>query len=615
MDRKDFAKRVEQNILICDGAMGSRLFEQIGTVPCFEQANLDHPEVVLRIHLSYINAGASIIETNTFGANSVKLAPFALAGKVGAINSSAVKLAREAREASGKDVLIAGSIGPLGHDLEMEQPSAADTARGAFREQAQALEERGVDLFILETFPSVRELSWAIEAIREFSSLPVVAQLAYSTEGRSLAGDRPADAVETLTDFGADMTGANCSVGPLDTLAVLQQMSKAGDYKFSAQPNAGFPHRVGDRIVYPKMTEEYFAEFAREAARLGASLIGGCCGTGPHHIRAMAEAVAGLKPASDRPRAIEEKPAIKIETQTEPAGEALPSSTFYQKVLEGRFPVSIELDPPKGTNIERLEAAVETFKRSGKVDAVDVNSGALARVGMDAVMLCAAIERLGMETIPHLTTRDMNIIGLQANLLGAWSVCNIRNMLCITGDPPSLGDHPEVIGIYEVDAIGLVRLISHLNKGTDWAGKTLGGCTNYAISVAVNPTAEDMDEELRRFDQKVEAGAHFAMTQPIFDPKIYADFLKRLGGSSPIPIVVGIWPLSSYKLAVRLHNEVPGILVPDFVQSALKDAGSGARDKGFELAREMFAWAKSETAGAYIIPPFKNYEAALDVFD
>ena len=615
MNRTDFLKRLSENVLICDGAMGSKLFEQLGPIPCFEQANLDHPESVMRLHLSYIDAGSKVIETNTFGANAIKLAQHALADKVGTINSRAVKLAREAREASGKDVLIAGSMGPLGHELEMEQPSAADEARKVFQEQAQALEERGVDLFILETFPSLRELSWAVESIRRFSSLPIVAQLSYSTEGRTLAGDLPADAARQLSDLGADIIGANCSVGPLDTLAVLQDLNEAGDYQLSAQPNAGFPHRVGDRIVYPKMTEDYFAEFAREAVHFGATLIGGCCGTGPSHIRAMADAVADLKPVSDRPKPTGERPTIKIETRSEPEKGEIPPSTFYRKILEGRFPVSIELDPPKGTNIERLEHAVESFQRSGKVDAVDVNSGALARVGMDATMLCAAIEKMGMETIPHLTTRDMNIIGLQANLLGAWSVCGIRNMLCITGDPPSLGDHPEIIGIYEVDAIGLVRLISHLNKGTDWAGKTLGGHTNYAISVAVNPTADDLDVEVRRFEEKVEAGAHFAMTQPIFDPKIYDDFLKRLGGKSPIPIVVGIWPLSSYKLAVRLHNEVPGIVVPEFVQQALKDAGSNARDKGFELAREMFAWAKTETAGAYIIPPFKKYEAALEIFE
>ncbi len=593
--------------------MGSLLYEHFGHARSVEEFNLHEPEHILRIHLAYIEAGARLIETNSFGANRAKLAPLGLGDQVAAINQRAVKIAREAREAAGADVIIAGSIGPLGPAWSVAEAPAAKDACQIFREQAQALEERGVDVFILETFPSLQELTWAIEAVRSFSQLPVIAQLAYSEEGRTLAGDDAVDATRRLLELDVDVVGANCSIGPQDILAVLRRLREANGARLSVQPNAGLPRRMGDRVVYPKSAPAYFAEFAREAAALGASIIGGCCGTTPEHIRAVADAVKRLSPPASRPAA---RPAARAEALPAPVAAptaALPESSFYTKLRSGRFVTSVEIDPPKGVNLDRILETVARFRTAGVVDAVDINSGTLARVGMDAIMLAGAIERAGMETIPHLTTRDLNIIGLQAMLLGAWSVAGIRNVLAITGDPPVLGDHPEALGIYEVDAVGLVRIIHRLNQGSDWAGKALGGATNFAIGVAVNPTAEDLEEELRRFHLKVEAGAHFAMTQPIFDPAIWEDFLKRLGGRTPIPVVVGIWPLSSYKLAVRLNNEVPGIVVPEHILKRLEAAGSRAGDVGLQLARELFAWARTAVAGAYVIPPFKKYEEALDV--
>ena len=276
--------------------------------------------------------------------------------------------------------------------------------------------------------------------------------------------------------------------------------------------------------------------------------------------------------------------------------------------------LSVEIDPPKGISLDRVFEQVDKVMATGHVDAIDINSGTLARVGMDAMMVAGALEARGVETIPHLTTRDLNLIGLQAMLLGAWSVGGVRNLLAITGDPPSLGDHPETSGVYEIDSIGLVKVAARLNQGTDWAGKTLGGATNYTIGVALNPTAEDLDYEIRRFYAKVEAGAHFAMTQPLFDPAHWEAFLKRIGGKSPVPIVVGIWPLTSYKQALRLNNEVPGISIPEPVLKELESAGAAARDRGFALARRMLAWARSEVGGAYLIPPFKRYEEVLEVF-
>lgn len=613
MKKEDFHRLLDKQILVCDGAMGSQIYELFGPTPCFEEVNLRQPELVLRIHLAYITAGARLIETNTFGANRLKLTAHGLGDSVTAINQRAVKIAREAREAAGADVLIAGSLGPLGHAWQMTEPDAAAVAQRTFQEQALALEERGVDLFILETFPGLQELTWAIEAVQKVSPLPIIAQLAYNDEGKTLVGDDAVEATRRLKEMGVDVAGANCSIGPQDSLVVLRRMAQAEKKRLSVQPNAGFPQRVGDRVIYPKSSPDYFAQFAREAVKLGARVIGGCCGTTPEHIRAMADAVRDLAPREARAAAGGPAVAVAVEAPAPSRVEAEPQSSFYRKLREGRFAVSVELDPPKGVNLDRILAAVKRFQAAGCVDAVDINSGTLARVGMDAIVMAAAVEHAGMETIPHLTTRDLNIIGLQAMLLGAWSVCGVRNVLAITGDPPVMGDHPEVVGVYEIDAIGLTRLLARLNQGTDWAGKTLGGGTNFAIGVAVNPTADDMEEELRRFEQKVEAGAHFAMTQPIFDPAIYEKFLQRLGGKAPIPIVVGLWPLTSHKLAVRLNNEVPGIVVPESVQKMLEQAGTGARDKGFQLARELLVWAKTATAGAYIIPPFKKYEEALDV--
>lgn len=612
MKSSDLRRLLEHTILVCDGAMGSQIYEHLGHTRSVEEANLLEPELVLRIHLSYIEAGARLIETNSFGANRAKLAPLGLGDQVAAINQRAVKIAREAREAAGADVLIAGSVGPLGVLWSVSETLPAEKAHHIFQEQAAALEERGVDLFILETFPSLQELIWAIEAVRSFSQLPIIAQLAYTDESKTLAGDDAVEATRRLLELDVDVVGANCSIGPQDILGVLRSLSEAGGPRLSVQPNVGFPRRMGDRVIYPRSTPAYFAQFAREAAALGANIIGGCCGTTAEHIRAIADAVKELSPAAARPSRAA-TPAVQPAPAPPPPVAAEPQSTFYAKLKSGRFVVSVEIDPPKGVNLDRILETVDRFRTSGGVDAVDINSGTLARVGMDAIMMASAIERAGMETIPHLTTRDLNLIGLQAMLLGAWSVGGVRNVLAITGDPPVLGDHPEASGIYEVDAVGLVRILTRLNQGSDWAGKTLGGATNFAIGVAVNPTAEDLDEELRRFHLKVEAGAHFAMTQPIFDPAIWDSFLKRLGGQPPIPVLIGVWPLSSHKLALRLNNEVPGIVVPDHVLKRLETAGSRARDEGFRLARELFAWARTAAAGAYVIPPFKKYEEALEV--
>ena len=466
----DFEKRMENAVLVADGAMGSVLFESAGVQRCFEELNILQPEAVFRVHQAYIQAGAQIIETNTFGANRSKLAALGLSDKVAAFNHRGVKLAREAREAAPHEVLIAGSIGPLGMGPEIGQLSREEILE-IYREQALALEERGVDLFILETFSNIDILLAAVDAIRSFSLLPVVAQLTFSEEGMSLDGTRPADAAARLAARNIQAIGANCTLGPQSLLPVLEGLAAAGR-PISAMPNAGFPQRVGDRTVYPRSSPEYFALFAREAAALGARIIGGCCGTSPEHIRALAAAVRGLPPAA-QPVSVK---VVSSSSGVAPAKRAVakrePESGVWRKLQAREFMLSVEIDPPKGISLDRVFEQVDKVMATGHVDAIDINSGTLARVGMDAMMVAGALEARGVETIPHLTTRDLNLIGLQAMLLGAWSVGGVRNLLAITGDPPSLGDHPETSGVYEIDSIGLVKVAARLESA-----RTCAPCT------------------------------------------------------------------------------------------------------------------------------------------
>lgn len=605
----DFNQRLKDAILVADGAMGSMLYEAVGPKRCFDELNTTEPEAVFRVHQAYIEAGAQIIETNTFGANRFKLAPLGLGDEVQRLNSRGVKIAREARESAAREVLIAGSIGPLGLGVQARHPDDKEIL-DVFYEQALALEERGVDFYILETFSYIEEVLLAVDAIRSFSGLPIVAQLTYSEEGTTHGDIRPSDAAAQLKNKNIQVIGANCTLGPQALLPILQELAAVDDIRVSGMPNAGFPKREGDRIVYPKSSPEYFALFAREAAALGVRILGGCCGTTPAHIHAMAEAVKSLRPVKAHPASPVVEAVVKF---VPPISQREPESNFWKKLKKKEFTVCVEIDPPKGLSLDRIFEQVDRVMASRKVDAIDINSGAMARVGMDALVVAGALEARGVETVPHLTTRDQNIIGLQAALLGAWTVGGVRNILAITGDPPSVGDYPETSGVYEVDSVGLVKVLSRLNQGTDWAGKTLGGATNFAIGVALNPVADDLDTEIARFHAKVEAGAHFAMTQPLFDPEHWHALLKKLGGKPAIPVMIGVWPLNSYKQALRLNNEVPGIVIPEPLLKSMEAAGASARDCGFQVARQMLAWARTELAGAYLIPPFKRYEEILEI--
>jgi homocysteine S-methyltransferase len=617
---EDFNQRLRDGIVVADGAMGSALFDALGPQRSLDELNATHAEEIFRVHHAYIEAGAQMIETNTFGANRRKLDLCGLSHRVTELNHKGVKAAREAREAARHEVLIAGSMGPLGTRLN-GGAEARQEAFAAFREQAGALEERGVDLFVLETFSDAAEISAAIDAIRSFSRLPIIAQLTFSDEGVTLGGMTPAEVWTALKERDIQAIGANCTVGPQLLLPVLRELSAASSLPLAAMPNTGFPQRLGDRTIYPRSTPEYFFAFAQEACDLGTRVLGGCCGTTPAHIRAIADAVKKVRPGkmhtATTPDVIEPSVIDAGERARRIAARA-PESGLWAKIQAKKFVVSVEIDPPKGVAIDRILEQVRSVMASGQVDCIDVNSGTLGRVGLDALVMAGALEAHGVETIAHLTARDASIIGLQAQLLGAWTVGGLRNVLAITGDPPSVGGSSTLTGVYQVDSIGLVQILSKLNQGIDWNGKNLGGATNFTIGVAVNPVAENLEEEIKRFAAKIEAGAHFAMTQPIFDPEHWHAFVQKLGGPPPIPVLVGIWPLTSHKQALRLNNEVPGIVIPEAVLREMEAAGEAARDRGFAVARRMLDWARtareSGIVGAYLIPPFKRYEEILDLF-
>jgi homocysteine S-methyltransferase len=593
-------------VVVGDGGTGALLTTRVSRLRCPEEANLKAPEAVVGVHLAFIRAGAELIETNTFGANRRKLSAHLLDDRLAEIVETGVKLAREARDVAGSPVLVGGSIGPLG---DLEGTSGAEDGYEVFREQAALLEGRGVDLFLVETFFELHELETAIAAVKSVSSLPIVAQLTFDEDAQTLAGVSAREAVERLRDAGLTALGANCGLGPQAALAALAEMSDLvglNGLMLTAQPNVGMPSRTGGRLVYPNATPDYFAEFAAQARRLGARLIGGCCGTTPAQIAAIRQAVEeGREPRLAL--SVLERDVVA------PVVRSAAKTQLQEKLEAGEWVVSVELDPPKGTNTENMLRVSQLLKDSGRVDVVDINDNPMARARLSALIAAASIERLvGLETIPHVTPRDSSIMGLQSQLLGAHAD-GIRNVLVVTGDPPHVGDYPGSRGVYDVDAIGLTAILARLNEGEDYVGKAIDAPTSFYVGVAVNPSAEGLDHELERFRRKVENGARFAMTQALFDVTYLDRFLDALGGESPIPLLVGVWPVRSYELAFRLHNEVPGIVIPDDVQRRLADAGADAARVGLEVAQELVEASRSRAAGIYVIPPFKEPEAALEL--
>jgi len=546
-------------IVVGDGGMGVLITSAVPRLRCPEEANLRAPESVVTLHTSFIRAGADLIETNTFGANRRKLSQLYLEDEFERINSAGVKLAREAREVSGREVFVAGSIGPLG-DLAVPPEQRAEL----FAEQAALLDGRGIDLFMIETFYDLDELETAIEAVRGVSSLPIVATLTFDEGAETLAGVTGAEAAERLRPMGLAAIGANHGAGLHAALGALESMGGDGDLPLAALPNVGLASLSGGRVIYPHATPEYFAEFAAHARRLGARLIGGCCGTTPLEIAAIASAVEQEREPS-APLDVVERELV------EPRLDGRPYETeLARKLREGEWVTCVELDPPKGGTYDAMLGVARHLKLSGKVDLVDINDNPMARARANALMASVAIEReCGIETIPHVTPRDTSIMGLESLLLGAHAE-GVRNVLSVTGDPPEIGDYPGSQGVYEVDSIGLSQVVSQLNRGEDYNGKGIDAPTSFFLGVAVNPSADDLETEAERFRQKIEAGASFAMTQALFD----LSYLDRL-----------------------------------------EQAGPRAGTEGLALAKELYAEAREKVAGVYVIPPFKQPEAALDLLD
>jgi len=577
--------------IVADGGMGVVVAAAVTGLRCPEEANLRAPDAVTSVHVGFVNAGAELIETNSFGANRRKLAQHHLEDAFEEINSAAVKLAREAREITGREVWIGASIGPVGeHDGE------------PFAEQARILEGRGADLFMLETFYDLDELELAIDAVRSVSSLPIVALMSFDNDAVTMGGVHARAAAERLRGLEVAAFGANHGRGPAAALAALAEMG--GETPLAALPNVGLATWSGARVAFPHATPDYFAEFAARARALGAQLIGGCCGTTPAQIAAIRAAVDENRAA---PR-LAAHPSAPLEVPP-PAEEP----TELERLLTtGEFVVSVQLDPPLGGSADGLVEVAERIQASGLAHLVDVNDNPRARARMSGLLASVAIHRrTGLEVVPHLTPRDSTLTGLESLLLGAHAE-GVRNVLAVTGDVPESGDYPGAGAVYDVDAIGLVELMSHLNAGTDFHGRAIDAPTSFFPGVALNPTADDLGFEAERFARKLDAGARFAMTQVLFDLSFLDSFLERIGGS-PVPLLVGVWPIRSYELAVRVHNETPGIVVPEQVQRRYRDAGPAAAEVGAELVCELVAGARELAAGVYVVAPFRRPLGVLDL--
>ena len=598
-------QRFADHVVVADGATGSELLARLPAGAHLDLAAMEHPRDVLDIHLAYLKAGAELLETATFAASRPRLERLGGGDLVDAVNAAGVKLAREAREIAGIDALIAGSIGPLAGVLDMDEHEGRSAIAVAHAEQAAVLAGRGADLLILETFFRLDELQLAIGAVRDVTDLPLAAMLTFPDEPPPQPYEEHAAHVLALFEHGLLAAGVNCSPGPFASLEILERLREAPG-PLAAMPNAGTLVRRSGRILSPPATPSYLAAFARRAASLGVVLVGGCCGTGPDHIRAMAEAVRGLRPVPHQRTAVAVGPP-----PPPPAAVTHSESHLAAKLERGEFVRIVQIDPPKGTNTERIVDACRAIAAAGTVDAVDINSNPLARLRLDSLWLAAEIQRtVGITTIPHITPRDASLMGLQAQLLGAWRA-GIRNLLAISGDPSQLGDYPGVHDVYHVDIFELVRSVSRMAEGFDCAGNLIGEPPSFFTGVAINPCADDLDAEIARMHRKVEDGAHFLMSQVFFEWEPWLRLLDRCGGALPLPAIVAVWPLSSLRLALRLHHEVPGILVPADLLADLEQAGAEAARVGMERARRLLHEAPVHAAGAYVIAPFRNPEEVL----
>jgi methionine synthase / methylenetetrahydrofolate reductase(NADPH) len=602
-------------IHVFDGAMGTMLYAKgVYINRCYDELNLSNPDLVREIHTEYIRAGADIIETNTFGATAHKLQQYGLEGNLHEINAIAAKVARDA---AGDRAYVAGAIGPLGVRIEPYGPTSFDEAKDLFKAQAIGLLEGGVDLFCLETFSDVSEMQQAIRAVRELCDLPIIAQMTIMTDGNTVFGTTPEVFTESLDGWGADVIGLNCGVGPAIILNALEKMREVTKKKLSTQPNAGLPRDVQGRQFY-MCSPEYMSKFAKRFIQAGAKFIGGCCGTTPAHIKLISDAV---RAASPRAQSIAFTPGTHahVEEITPPDIKVVPPearSAWGRKIALGEFVTSVEVLPPKGVDAKKTLDSIRLLKEAG-VDGVNIPDGARAQSRMSALATAVLVEQqIGIESVLHYCCRDRNLLGMMSDLLGA-AALGLRNILVITGDPPKMGPYPDATAVFDIDSIGLTNMVNKLNHGLDLGDNPIGEPTAFCIGVGVNPGAINLEEEIKRFEWKVEAGAQYAITQPVFDTDQLRDFLKRIEHVR-IPVVAGIWPLVSYRNAEFLHNEVPGVRVTPSIMERMKEASNiskeAGRDEGLKIARESLMEVRDVIQGVQVSAPFGNVKYALEVF-
>ena len=608
-------------ITIFDGAMGSMLYSKgVYINRSYDELNLTNADLVREIHGEYVRAGAEVIETNSFGATRHKLQQFGLEGSLRLINIAAARLAREG---AANRALVAGAIGPLGLRIEPYGPTSFDEAKEMFKEQVAALLEGGVDLFVLETFSDISEIRQAMRAVREACDLAVVAQMTINPDGNTIFGTTPEVFTTRLDEWGADVIGLNCGVGPALVLSGLERMREVTTKKLAAQPNAGLPRDVQGRQFY-MCSPEYMAKFAKRLIQAGAKFIGGCCGTTPAHIKLMADAVRAASPrqqgfvtgelrgeAKRRPARVEELAPSDITVV--PVEE---KSAWSRRIARGEFVTSVEVLPAKGCSADKTLDSIRLLKDAG-VNAVNIPDGPRAQTRMSAMATALLVEReIGLEAVLHYCCRDRNLLGMMSDLLGG-AALGIRNLLLITGDPPKMGPYPDATAVFDIDAIGLTNMVNKLNHGLDLGNNPIGCPTSFCIGVGVNPGAINLDEEIKRFEYKVEAGAEFAITQPVFDADQLRSFLKRIEHCH-VPVVAGIWPLVSYRNAEFLHNEVPGVQVPPAIMERMRVASERGkdvgRDEGLQIARELLMDVRDRVQGVQVSAPFNNVRYALEVF-
>ncbi len=620
-----FLERLARGPVLADGAMGTFLYDKgIPFDRSFDALNLAEPALIQSVHREYLRAGAELIETNTFGANRFRLASHGVSEPAARVAREGARLARNAREEVGESAFVAGAIGPLGKPVAPLGTIAREDAFDAYRETVEGLVEGGVDLLLVETQSDLVEATIAIEAARAVTNLPLVVLFTFTEDLRTLHGAYPEDIARALAALPVDVAGANCSVGPQAVLDVIERMRRRTDRPLAAMPNAGLPRYHDGRFVYLS-SPEYLGAMAARFADAGAALIGGCCGTTPAHVRRMRDALAaragaagaaeggapagaasGAEPVAT-PRGA---PPIVIEEPPAPADPAARSS-LARKLAAREFVVSVEIDPPRGARPKRMIEGADLLRRAG-VDTINVADSPMARIRMSSIALASMItSQVGIETILHFTCRDRNLMGIQSDLMGAHAL-GIRNVLALTGDPPRAGDYPNMTAVFDTDSIGLLRILRRLNDGSDLHGNSIGEPTRFVLGCAVNPTADEFDREIERFERKVEAGAEFAMTQPVYELETLRRFLEAVGPGR-IPVLLGLLPLQSHRHAEFLHNEVPGIVVPEPARAAMREAGDRGVEVGIEMCRSLLLEARDLVEGAYLMPSFGRYEVVARV--